>query len=147
MKIPNVRIMRALSDEIEEIQRFYNTVGYKGIIDSDDILIVARHETKLIGVVRLVIEENTQVLRGMQIAASHQRQGIGHALLQYLNSYIGDKSCFCLPHAWLEKFYGAVGFVKITPEQAPLFLQQRLEDCKKGEFPDLIIMRRGKNVE
>ena len=143
MKLPNVHILQALPDETREIQDFYTSVGYPGAVDSSDIIIIARYETKLIGVVRLAYEENTQVLRGMHVAALYQKQGIGYALLQGLNYHLNDdQPCFCLPHVWLEDFYGSIGFVKTSPESVPRFLQLRLDHYKKTEFPDLIVMKR-----
>jgi len=81
----------------------------------------------IIGVGRISYENNLPVLRGMQVAESYQHQGIGMQLLKILSDIIGTEECYCIPHAWLERFYGKICFKKILETEAPLFLQQRIQ--------------------
>ena len=78
---------------------------------------------------------------GDMIAPDFQRHGTGTRMLQELERHIGPKDCFCLPHGWLEGFYGQIGFKKIADEHAPLHLQERLKENRK-KYPQLIAMQR-----
>jgi hypothetical protein len=49
--------------------------------------------------------------------------------------------CFCLPHAWLEGFYGIIGFAGIEDDDAPPHLRIRLAESRR-KHPQLIVMRR-----
>src|SRR5215471_12063038 len=69
-----------------------------------------------------------QALRGMRIAPSYQRQGIGTRMLWAVSKFMHPPECFCLPHAWLEGFYGTVGFARIEDDDAPPHLQKRLAE-------------------
>jgi hypothetical protein len=42
----------------------------------------------------------------MMIAPSYQRRGIGTRMLWEASKFMHSAECFCLPHAWLEGFYG-----------------------------------------
>jgi N-acetylglutamate synthase-like GNAT family acetyltransferase len=107
-------------------------------------VISAKTQDKIVGAVRLSQESGVLVLRGMRIAQSYQRQGIGTRMLWRLSKSIGSRECFCLPHAWLEGFYGIIGFAKLEDGEAPLHLLARLAQYR-GKHSQLIIMRRAVN--
>lgn len=133
------------ADHFPDAQTFYATVGYDGAIADDCTVFAARLDDRIIGVVRLAPENGVTVLRGMMIAREHQRNGIGTQMLRFMEPYIGDSDVYCLPHGWLEAFYGQIGFVKCDPLTAPTHLQERLAN-QKPKHPQMIIMarRRGK---
>jgi GNAT superfamily N-acetyltransferase len=129
-----------------DARAFYETMGYRGGIADDCTVFVARIAGAIIGVVRLAPENGVIVLRGMMIAEAHQRQGIGARLLRFIEPSMAGDDVYCLPHDWLEGFYGRAGFVKIHPAAAPPHLQQRLME-NKVLHPDLIIMARAGRCE
>src|SRR5215510_9151537 len=88
------------------------------------------------GAVRLSPENRVLVLRGMMIAPSRQRQGIGARMLSEASKLMGSQECFCLPHGWLEGFYGIIGFAKIDDHDAPPHLRERLAEGRK-KYPQL----------
>ncbi|MCB0357339.1 MAG: GNAT family N-acetyltransferase [Bdellovibrionales bacterium] len=122
-------------------QKFYSSVGYFTEIQAKDIVFSAYKKNKIIGLVRLSPENNLLVLRGMMISQRHQRKGVGSLLLKELEKTLSYQDCFCLPHSWLESFYGQIGFQKINESTAPQFLQERLIE-NKIKYPHLIIMKR-----
>lgn len=124
-----------------EAQAFYAAVGYAGKIADDCLVLAARLGGRIIGVVRLAPENGVVVLRGMMIAKEHQRRGIGTRMLRLLEPHLAGPDVYCLPHDWLERFYGQAGFARIDPVNAPPHLQQRLLD-QKSRHPDLIVMAR-----
>jgi N-acetylglutamate synthase-like GNAT family acetyltransferase len=136
----NLKITFATEQEFQSAQDFYTSVGYTSSIHSNDTVLAASYNSKIIGVVRIAYEHNIPVLRGMMIAEEFQRKGIGTLMLKELETKI-KSNCFCLPHDWLESFYGQIGFKKIQTQTAPNFLKERLEDNKK-KYPHLIIMQR-----
>lgn len=124
-----------------DAQNFYTSVGYHQLIEPDALVIIGRIESKIIGVVRLTIEHGHRVLRGMQVDPNFQRQRLGTKMLQELERHMGSHECFCLPHGWLEGFYGQIGFKKISEELAPPHLRERLLENRKKR-PQLIVMKR-----
>jgi phosphoglycolate phosphatase len=137
-----VETRRLRENEFEMAQQFYQAVGYVQAIYAENKIYGAFHKGELIGVVRLALEEKTWVLRGMQIHPRYQFLGIGSRLIRLLESEFDDESCFCLPHRWLDRFYGQIGFKPLSyPEEAPIFLSQRLLENQK-KYPHLILMKR-----
>jgi GNAT superfamily N-acetyltransferase len=126
------------------VREFYTSVGYNTPIAANDKTIVVFLDATVVGVVRLAFEHDNYVLRGMQVARDYQGQGIGTMLLKALDAKIGTHICWCLPHGWLEKFYGQVGFEVVEESRAPVFLQERIQTMR-GKYPDLIVMV--KNLE
>jgi GNAT superfamily N-acetyltransferase len=129
------------NSQFGDARAFYQRVGYRGGIADDCSVFVARSGGAIIGVVRLAPEQGVIALRGMMIAKSHQRRGIGTRLLRFVEPSLSACDAYCLPHDWLEGFYGRAGFVKIDPADAPRHLQQRLRD-NQPMHPDLIVMAR-----
>ena len=122
-------------------QEFYSTVEYYSEIQPSDIVFSAYENDDIIGVVRIAPENGSLVLRGMMIAPSHQRKGIGTLMIKELEKSIGDQDCYCIPHDWLEGFYGQIEFKKIVDNEAPQHLQERILENRK-KYPHLIMMKR-----
>lgn len=141
MKKETIIIVREDRENFQAVQTFYSSCGYLQLIQSSDIVVTASTQAEIVGVVRLAFEENIVVLRGMQVASLLQRQGIGSLMLKEIEKHIGFKDCFCLPHGWLESFYGQVGFFKISDHEAPPHLNKRLIENRK-KHSQLIAMKR-----
>ena len=137
----NIWIFRDTAASLSEVQTFYATVGYFQVVSADCILISARSRDTIVGVVRLSPENGVQVLRGMMIAPSYQRRGIGTRMLWEASKFMNLPECFCVPHAWLEGFYGIIGFARIEDDDAPPHLRIRLAESRR-KHPQLIVMRR-----
>ena len=127
------------------IQTFYASIGNLGLIAPSSVVIAARDGDAIVGAARIASENGILVLRGMMIPPSHQRRGLGTRMLSELDKHIGHSECFCLPHGWLQHFYGQIGFVAIADDLSPSHLWERL---KAGhiKYPQLVIMRRPENL-
>jgi N-acetylglutamate synthase-like GNAT family acetyltransferase len=136
-----IAIFHDAAASLSEVQTFYASVGYFQVVTADCIVISARSRDTIVGVVRLSPENGVQVLRGMRIAPSYQRRGIGARMLWEISKFVRSQECFCLPHAWLEGFYGIIGFARIEDDDAPPHLRKRLAESRR-RHPQLIVMRR-----
>jgi N-acetylglutamate synthase-like GNAT family acetyltransferase len=126
--------------EYANVLAHYKVCNYNGGLNDDDVVLVAV-DNGIVGAVRICIEHDTKVLRGMQISPKYRRKGLGKQMLQYLWEHLNIKGCYCLPCTHLEKFYSTIGFNKITPEEAPGFLSERLKTYLSSSY-DLIMMKR-----
>ncbi|MBK9324406.1 MAG: GNAT family N-acetyltransferase [Bdellovibrionaceae bacterium] len=141
--VPDVEVKKLSEDQFEIARSFYKSVGYVQPIQNHDKFFGAFHAGEMIGLVRLAFENEVWVLRGMQVRPSYQFFGIGTKLIQLLDSDLGNETCFCLPHGWLDNFYGQIGFKTAESlENCPVFLAQRLAENKR-KYPQLILMKRG----
>jgi N-acetylglutamate synthase-like GNAT family acetyltransferase len=123
------------------IETFYASVGYAGFIAPNSVVIAARDGDAIVGAARIARENGILVLRGMMVAPSHQRSGLGTRMLWELDKRIGRSECFCLPHGWLQNFYGQIGFATIADDRSPSHLLERL-NAGRIKYPQLVIMRR-----
>ena len=135
--VSQVRFAR--SDERGIIARFLRETGYACEVLPSDALVIAVQNGRLAGAFRLAREECVLVLRGMRVREDVRRTGIGRRLLGALADL--DEVCFCVPHAYLEEFYGSAGFVRLSESEMPGFLCDRSR--RYGEQGlDVIVMRR-----
>ena len=142
-----IRTRKAHADEMGRIAAFYRANEYKPTIRPTDAIFIAENDDgKLYGAVRLCEENNSLVLRGMRVSGRMQRQGIGTRLLEIAELSIGDRECFCIPHRYLQSFYGRIGFVVIDECEAPSFLQARCTEYRDEFGLDVIIMHRPRGI-
>jgi N-acetylglutamate synthase-like GNAT family acetyltransferase len=139
--IENTTIRREMIADFPKVQAFYASVGYFHAITADCIVISAKTGDTVVGAVRLAPEGGVLVLRGMMIAPSYQRQGLGTRMLWEVSKFIGSRECFCLPHAPLEGFYGIIGFGRIEDDDAPPHLRERLAEYRKQHWQGLAMRR------
>jgi N-acetylglutamate synthase-like GNAT family acetyltransferase len=129
---------------VHQVIEHYKICGYNGGIDPNDTLVVARDHNKLIGVMRLCLENHITVLRGMQILPGMQRHKVGTAMLNFCLPLIQDRNIYCLPFRHLEQFYAQIGFQVINGDSLPVLIKNRLLTYRQlGQ--DVIAMSRPKN--
>jgi N-acetylglutamate synthase-like GNAT family acetyltransferase len=121
-------ISQAKPHDTEDIKVFYSQCGYGGGLSEQDLILVTHLEAKIVGVVRLCPDTGFFVLRGMQILAPFQRQGIGIKLLQACTEQLVDQVCYCIPWQHLQSFYQKAGFQEVSPVGVPVLLRKRLND-------------------
>lgn len=132
----------AHAHERDRIAAFYRENRYAPEIGPADVVLVAECDAGLCGAVRLCHEHGKLVLRGMRISEGMRRRGVGTQLLKTAVLSLGDRECFCLPHRYLQSFYGRAGFVCLEEQQAPRFLRERCINYRQGYGLDVIIMYR-----
>jgi N-acetylglutamate synthase-like GNAT family acetyltransferase len=138
-----VEIRRATAEDIPQAREFYTRRGYGGGIAPEDAVLLAEQGGDIVGIVRLAPEEGEIVLRGMQVHPTYQRQGIGLQFLAALANELGNRTCFCIPYAHLEDFYGRIGFAAIDLADAPPFLRSRVEGYRvRFVGKQFLLMRR-----
>lgn len=138
-------IRQSHKDEVAQVMEFYRSQNYHGgdTMDGSEFTIVAEDNDRIIGAVRLVIEENTLILRGMFIDKPYQRQGIGKQMLDLMDIEIADRECYCICKAYLERFLADIGFSQINPEKGPKHLSERYDEySQKGDVGRLIMVKR-----
>jgi N-acetylglutamate synthase-like GNAT family acetyltransferase len=124
------------------IKTFYDKYEYNYEAQENEEILVAKNDD-VIGVVRLCVENETLVLRGMQIADDFRGKGIGTKLLEGLSTIIGDRECYCIPYSHLEDFYSKIDFVNISEDQAPEFLRNRISGYRnKNKHKEYILMKK-----
>jgi GNAT superfamily N-acetyltransferase len=138
----NVLVRLAQSADFHQIASTYDAWGYGGGIKPEDTAWLALVEDEPVGVVRVAAENGTFVLRGMRIAESQRRQGIGSRMLSVIAEWLDDRECYCVPYVHLAKFYGQVGFSEIAPAEAPSFLVDRAADYRRRGLDVLLMVRR-----
>ena len=118
-------------DAVKEIvDPFYQKHESTGKARDTDLFFLAFEKDQLVGCVRFCIEENTPLLRTMMVDEQFRKQKIGSRLLVAFENYLIDneiKNTYCIPYAHLEKFYGQIGFKRLTDEEMPKFLLERLQ--------------------
>jgi N-acetylglutamate synthase-like GNAT family acetyltransferase len=133
-------------DGARVVNPFYQAHGASAIARPDDLFFLAMTEENVLGSVRFCLEEGTPMLRSMMIHTDHRKQGLGRLLLKEFDDYLNFQShrnTFCLPYGHLVKFYGCIGFQKISESLAPPFLIERLAGYRaKNPTTDYICMRR-----
>lgn len=121
-----VSIRRAGPDDVERVNAFYAASGTSGRASKEDTVVLAEREGDIIGVVRLCAEHGRLVLRSMRVGEGDRGRGVGARMLRVAETLIGERPCYCLPHAHLSHFYGRIGFVQIAEPTAPSHLRERL---------------------
>lgn len=135
-------IERADAAELAEINAFYRSVGYPDGARSEDRLWLARHENQVLAAVRICPQpEGYVLLRGLYVAESAQRQGLGSQLARAALADVAGRVCYCIPFAEIEVFYQKLKFLRIRPEHAPQRVADRLQRYLDDGL-NVILMRR-----
>lgn len=136
-----LEVRPALPTEKDLVNGFYASEGRTVRVESGEQWVIALEDAKVIGVLRLCVEEGHQVLRTVQVTESRRGQGIGRRMLDCVPALLQPRPSFCLPYSHLIRFYGRIGFVPIPTHEAPEHLQTRLVGYL-SQGRDMIVMRR-----
>lgn len=142
----SVIIRFAEINEYPEILIHYEACNYHGGVQHNDKIVIATNG-QVIGAVRICIEHDIKVLRGMQIKPAWQKKGTGSSMLKFLADHVDMDGCYCLPFKHLKLFYGAIGFEDIPIHGAPEFLSERLEKYLSSGHNEMVIMAINKNKQ
>ncbi len=127
------------------VDPFYKQEGKNHRARDSDLFFAAFKENTIVGVCRFCIEEDTPLLRSMIIHAPLRSQKIGFKILESFAYYLDKnnfKPTYCVPYIHLETFYGRIGFKIIKEEDAPTFLQERVQTYRKNTTDMFMLMRR-----
>lgn len=137
----SVTVRLGAADDLAAVAELYVEWGYRSAAHPSDTLIVAQHDQRIVGVVRLTVEYGHRMLRGMRVLPAYQRTGVGTQMLALAATQIGDRECFGIPYTHLLPFYAKIGFVEIAPADAPPFLVERAESYRAEGLKVAIIRR------
>jgi N-acetylglutamate synthase-like GNAT family acetyltransferase len=110
-----------------------------------DLFFVAFIENAVVGACRFCVEENTPMLRSMIIHAPLRSQKIGTKIIESFAHHLDKNSIgptYCIPYDHLGYFYGQIGFKIIKDEEAPEFLQERIQGYRAKSSDKFMLMRR-----
>lgn len=127
--------------ELERVRGLYQEWGYNGGAEPSNTVLLAERNGEILGIVRCTFEDGVVMLRGMQVASTAQRLGIGTMLLDAFLQQLGDRECYCIPYAHLIAFYGRAGFNVCSVEHSPNFLRDRVSEYRAKGL-DVTLMRR-----
>jgi predicted N-acetyltransferase YhbS len=139
--VSDVHVSIAPPREHAALNELYLRLGYHGGIADDDVVFVAYVDEQPVGLVRRSMESGLLMLRGMQVAPAHQRQGIGSRLLRAFVADLPATDCYCIPFAHLPRFYAQGGFALVDESEAAEFLRVRLHRYR-AEGLEVVLMRR-----
>ena len=136
------------SEPIENICAFYKDVGYGGGATDLDKIFLCRSPEQIIGSVRICSENESLVLRGMYFLESHRGKKLGKQLLHLVEDYLDQSplECYCVPYNHLTKFYGLIGFKEISPQEAPVFLAERISSYREQGLRVTLMKREPKSL-
>lgn len=135
-----LKISQAKLHDAENIKAFYNQCGYGGDLSEEALIFIAQLEERIVGAVRLCPNTGFSVLRGMQVLAPFQHQGVGTQLLQACTEQ-ADQVVYCIPWQHLKSFYQQVGFQEVSLVKVPDLLRERFNNYISREM-NVILMRR-----
>jgi len=113
-------------EERADVEAFYRRELKRAVpLERDQEIFAARDGAAIVAALRLCPEAGTLVLRTVVVAEGRRGQGIGRALLLVASTAIGPRECWCFPWSYLEDFYGAIGFVRVSDDAVPATLRHR----------------------
>lgn len=127
------------------VDPFYEQEGKNHRARNSDLFFAAFMENTIVGVCRFCVEENTPLLRSMIVHAPLRSQKIGAKILESFAQYLDENNIrptYCIPYGHLGSFYGLIGFKVIKDEDAPAFLQERIQTYRKNSSNTFMFMRR-----
>lgn len=141
-----ILVRHAKQEDLDRVLQAYTAWGYRGTPTPGETILIAERGNELVGLVRMVPEQGTIVLRGMYVRPSDRRSGVGLQLLEAVTQWLGHRECYCVPYAQLTAFYRQGGFHQCDMAQAPSFLKNRLMDYRARGL-DVLIMYRPKKSD
>lgn len=114
------------------IKRFYKQHYPSAKAKSNETILVAYQDEKMVGVVRLRHIEQYRLLTGMLISPECRGKGFGHQLLTHCkDNYLSSKD-FCFAYLHLQDLYQQHGFTKIDSTALPENLRSLFERYSKS---------------
>ncbi|MGR5178535.1 GNAT family N-acetyltransferase [Vibrio parahaemolyticus] len=106
------------------VKKLYKAHYPAGKPKSDERILTLSNNHAIAAIVRFRTIEQYRLMTGMLVLPEHRGLGLGHQLMQYLQSYELQSDDFCFALAHLEDFYHQHGFEVIAEETLPGPLKQ-----------------------
>jgi len=101
------------------VKSFYKKNGMRAQAPKGDLIYIATLNNSIVAALRLNPVNSTYLLRSMCVHADMRHQGIGSALLCYLQHTLSELQCYTFPYSHLEDFYSRANFVTCEAQSAP----------------------------
>ena len=101
------------------VKRFYKKNGMRAQAPKGDLIFIALKDHKIVASLRLHPVQSCYLLRSMCVAANQRKQGVGSALLQFLQPTLGKIECYSFPFEHLIEFYQRANFVLFESNSCP----------------------------
>ena len=112
---------------LPRVKQFYKQHGMRAQAPKGDEIYIASLQTKIVAALRLQPVGDVFLLRSMCVDSNLRQQGIGSALLDYLQPRLGSIECYCFPFDHLLKFYQSANFISVLAESAPQGVHSKFE--------------------
>lgn len=126
-----MNICKAMDQDLDAVLALLSKVNLpiEGVADHFQNFLVAWDESQLVGCAGIEIYDDVGLIRSVAVHPSLQGQGIGHALIEEIESLSRDKG---LKEIYLitdtaEQFFSELSFVTIPREDANPKIKQSLE--------------------
>ena len=106
----------------------------------NDEVYIATQGTKIIAALRLHPVNNVFLLRSMCVDSELRQQGIGSALLDYLQPRLQNIECYCYPFSHLQVFYERAGFEIISDTLVPESIRDKYQRYRSNG-KDICLMK------
>lgn len=90
-----MRIVERTNEPISDLLDFYKSLGYDGGIQEEDKTILAYLNNELVCVVRICLENEIPVLRGMYMRNDKRGFGLGKEVLIFLERILPNYGAPC----------------------------------------------------
>ncbi len=104
---------------LPRVKQFYKQNGMRAQAPKGDNIYIATLDTKIVAALRLQPVGDVFLLRSMCVDASLRHQGVGTALLAFLQPQLGNIECYCFPFEHLIAFYQSASFTSVPRESTP----------------------------
>ena len=138
----DLRLVPLRPDQRDAGVAFYESQSYHGGIAVEDFALGAWDGGRIVGLVRLAEEHDVNLLRGMFIDASYQRQGLGTRMLEALTPEMELTTHWLICPDRLNDFYARVGFQPAPVDERPPHLVVRAAKYQQVARGTMNVLRR-----
>jgi len=110
---------------LPRVKQFYKLNGMRAQAPKGDLVFSACLGSRIIAALRLHPIDNVYLLRSMCVHVDYRHQGIGNALLQYLQPQLNAIECYCFPFSHLTAFYSSAGFQQQDIQSVPVAIADK----------------------
>jgi len=117
--LDQIQFKQAEDYSLPLVKQFYKFNKMRAQAPKGDLIFIATLNARIAAALRLHPINSCYLLRSMCVSAELRGQGLGSALLNYLQNQLNEIECYCFPFSHLQNFYIQAGFQLCTTEDAP----------------------------
>ena len=144
--VNSIEMREAADTDLPQIQYLYTDWGHTFVLLLNDQTFIAESHGRIIGTMRLAIEEATFVLCSLFVHEEFRAQGVAKALLEFVDIELGLAETYCLELSEREGLFARIGFQLMRGLVAPDFITSRKENLRENN-QEVTIMKRTLGLE